>query len=318
MTYLSRMSGFAALPWRLCRSGSKNLEGDAPHAFLRPLPPIGRWFPARSKRNCSRLGTGSGTDKLNAASDKTSVELPLSANNRGDFALMGLVSRKARWGLSSLGWLLLGSVMAVAAGVFLCGVHPFLAISHREDADVLVVEGWVHDYAIRAAAEEFKAGRYKRTFTTGGPVSGLGRYINDYQTSASVGASRLRTAGVPDELVQMVPSHVSRRDRTYNSAVALHTWFREHNLQVRSFSVLTEDTHARRTHLLFQKAFGKEATVGIISVPNPDYDAKRWWRTSEGVREVPFEFLAYLYARFLFHPSDPDSKDQLAPSQPTP
>jgi hypothetical protein len=35
---------------------------------------------------------------------------------------------------------------------------------------------------------------------------------------------------------------------------------------------LTADTHARRTQLLYQKAFGKNVMVGIIAVPNPDHN----------------------------------------------
>ena len=38
---------------------------------------------------------------------------------------------------------------------FLKGVYPFLAITNRVGADVLVVEGWVHEYTIRAAVDEF-------------------------------------------------------------------------------------------------------------------------------------------------------------------
>ena len=39
--------------------------------------------------------------------------------------------------------------------VFL-NVHPFLAETHRVNTNVLVVEGWIEQYAIRAGAEEFK------------------------------------------------------------------------------------------------------------------------------------------------------------------
>jgi hypothetical protein len=35
---------------------------------------------------------------------------------------------------------------------------------------------------------------------------------------------------------------------------------------------------------------------------NPDYDASRWWRFSEGVREVLSKEVAYLYAEFLLWP----------------
>jgi hypothetical protein len=53
--------------------------------------------------------------------------------------------------------------------------------------------------------------------------------------------------------------------------------------------------------LLFQKAFGDTVTVGIIAVPNPDYDARHWWRYSDGVRDVADEGIAYVYAKFFFY-----------------
>ena len=61
----------------------------------------------------------------------------------------------------------------------------------------------------------FETDRYERVFTTGGPVAGTGGYINDYNTSASVGADLLTKNGLSEESVQMVPSRVMDRDRTY-------------------------------------------------------------------------------------------------------
>src|SRR4029453_1009615 len=99
-----------------------------------------------------------------------------------------------------------GVILAFFA--FLLRVYPFLAVTHRVDTNVLVVEGWIHEYAIRAAVEEFRSKSYQRVFTTGGPVEGAGGYINDYNTAASVGADLLRKNGLPNESVQMVPSRV--------------------------------------------------------------------------------------------------------------
>jgi len=193
-------------------------------------------------------------------------------------------------------------------------VYPFLSITDRTDTNILVVEGWVHPYAIRAGVEEFKNGRYRQVFTTGGPVEGVGHYINDYNTSASVGGELLIKNGVSGELLQMVPSRVMDRDRTYASAVALRTWFREHKITVRSINVLTEDVHARRTRLLFQEALGKNIKVGIIAVSNPDYDRKHWWRYSEGLKDVIGEAIAYVYARLLFYPSDSSGHETTVPN----
>jgi uncharacterized SAM-binding protein YcdF (DUF218 family) len=216
----------------------------------------------------------------------------------------GILARKERWALSWRGWLVFILAGLLIAILLLLNIQPFLAKTQRVNANVLIVEGWVHEYAIHAAAKEFAAGSYQKIYTTGGPVLGNGGYVNDFDTSASVGAELLKKVGVADEFIQMVPSRVAGRDRTYSSAIALRNWFREHETTVSSINVLTEGAHARRTQLLFQRALGPSVAVGIISVPDPDYDAKHWWRSSEGVREVLDEGIAYFYAKIIFHPSD--------------
>jgi len=216
----------------------------------------------------------------------------------------GILTRRERLGLSWFGRLLVASMVMLAICVVILNVHPFLAITNRLKTNILVVEGWIQRYAIRAGADEFNSGSYERIFTTGGPENGGGGYINDYQTSASVGADALKKFGISDDLIQVVPSRIIGRDRTYSSAVALREWFHEHNMPVTSINVLTEDTHARRTRLLFQEAFGNTVEVGIISVRNPDYKPNRWWRYSEGVKDVLSEGVAYIYAKFFFYPSN--------------
>jgi hypothetical protein len=215
----------------------------------------------------------------------------------------GLVTCRQRWGPSWRGWLLLLMLSAAALLLFALNVQPFFAITERVRAELLVVEGWVDDHAIRAAKNEFHVGKYRDVFTTGGPVHGVGEYINEFSTAASIGAQRLKRDGVPAEHVHMVPARTSARDRTYSSAVALREWLHGHNVSVTQLNVLTEDVHARRTRLLFQKAFGPAVTIGVIAVPNPDYEPRRWWRYSEGVRDVLSETIAYVYARFFFLPA---------------
>ena len=220
-----------------------------------------------------------------------------------------LFERKERWGLSWLGWVAVVAAVLVIFCSFWFRIYPLLAVTHRVDTNVLVVEGWVHEYAIRAAVEEFRSGSYQRVFTTGGPVEGSGGYINDYNTSASVGADLLKKYGLGNGSLQMVPSRVMDRDRTYGSAIALRNWFREHNVRVRGINVLTENVHARRSRLLFEEALGRDVKVGIIAVPNPDYNPSRWWCYSQGVKDVFSEGIAYLYAKFLFYPQQPDGHD---------
>ena len=216
--------------------------------------------------------------------------------------LLGCFSQRERWGLSRRGWLVL---LIFALLVFFIGlhrVHPFLAPTQRTETKFLVMEGWVHEYAVRAAVVEFQTGHYEKIYTTGGPITGTDGATNVFNTSASVGAERVVSAGVPADKVQMVPAHVVGRDRTFNSARALRDWLTAQHETPLAINVVTEDVHARRTWLLFQRAFGDGLKVGVVAIPNPDYDPAHWWRYSEGVREILGESIAYGYAKFIFSP----------------
>lgn len=216
--------------------------------------------------------------------------------------LFGFCARRERWGLTWRGWLAFCLVGLFLFFGIVLQVQPFLAPTHRVETKILVVEGWIPEYALRKAVVEFQSGGYEKVFVTGGPVVGFGGYTNDFNTSASVGAELLIKNGLSPSQVVMTPSHVSGRDRTYSSAVALRAWLRGQPTAVKNFNVLTEDVHARRTQLLFEKAFGRDTQVGVIAVASPEYDPAHWWRYSEGVRQILAESIAYLYAKLIFRP----------------
>jgi len=182
------------------------------------------------------------------------------------------------------------------------GAYPFLAITRRAQTDWLIVEGWVHPHAIKAAVEEFRAGHYRQALSTGGPVEGTGPYRNDYNTSAHVGYTRLLQEGLATNQANYVVCKVRDRDRTYSSALALREWFAARGQQPESINVLTETVHSRRSRLLFQKAFGPSVQVGVISVLPDDYPPGHWWKYSAGVKDVFSEGIAYLYVRLFFWP----------------
>ena len=102
-----------------------------------------------------------------------------------------------------------------------------------------------------------------------------------------------------------VPSMPVRQDRTYASALALKDWLAAHNLNPSGLNLMTLGPHARRSRLLFHKALGKGVDVGVISVASQDYDPKHWWHSSQGVRVVLSESIAYTYASLFFHPKRP-------------
>jgi uncharacterized SAM-binding protein YcdF (DUF218 family) len=227
---------------------------------------------------------------------------PPSRPQNSEIRLFGLLDRKPRWSFSLRGWACFLLLALGFSALLLFATYPFLSITQQLPTDILVVEGWIPEYAIRVAAHEITNNRYTRVYTTGGPVAGTGPYSNDFNTSASVAYSRLVAAGVPQNLLQKVPCRVRDRDRTFSAAVALRDWFNDHNLHPKSFNLLTESVHSRRSRLLFQKAFGPGTQIGIIAIPPDDYPANRWWRYSAGVKDVISESAAYVYARLFFWP----------------
>ena len=226
---------------------------------------------------------------------------------------LGLISRQTRWTLTLRGWLFLGFLAALTGATLARTIHPFLAVNAPEHADVLVVEGWVQDYAILAAREEFSSGKYRDVFATGGPLT-LAADAYPIRTLADLGAWRLQRAGLPAHRVHSIPAPRAMRDRTYASAVALREWLHAQRVSVGRLNIVTEDVHARRTRLLFQAAFGPSTAIGVIAVPNPNYDARQWWRYSEGVRDVLGETISYLYAKFLFSAPAPAAAPAALPA----
>ena len=217
--------------------------------------------------------------------------------------------RREGWALSWKGRLLVLLVvlgLAMVSGRFLCS---FLSVSSPVRSEFLVVEGWLPPSAVWQATKLIKAGHYQKVFTSGGPA-GDEWGTSPTDTYAGLAARRLIKLGIPGDLVQAVPSSVERKDRTYYSALALRAWVQNHNLQVNSIDIITLGPHARRSRLLYEKVFGNDVKIGVITTEDPKYDPARWWRSSEGVREVVGESIAYLYARVLFHPSNPAKSGQ--------
>jgi len=219
---------------------------------------------------------------------------------------LGLFKRKEKWVLSWRGRFVLWGGLVVLALLFILKIHHFLAVTNRVDTQYLVIEGWVPNYAVEESIAEFKSKPYVKIFTVGAdPLTG--KNIEEGDSIAFECAARLKWMGMDMSKVQAVPAHIKYRNRTYESALALRKWIEENHEPVTSFNLVTLGPHSRRSRLLFEEAFEGTAHVGIMSVTNREYDPNRWWKYSEGVKEVIGEGVGYVYARFFFHPDKNES-----------
>lgn len=214
----------------------------------------------------------------------------------------GLLRRRACLVPTWRGWLLLALVFGLSAAFFLRFACTFLSIHDPAPGGLLVVEGWVSPTDARLALEEFRRGSYTGLCVTGGPIEPESP-LASYQSYAELTADVLRRLGADPARLHAVAGPKVAKDRTYSTALALKNELRERGLPLTALNIMTKGPHARRSRLLYEKAFGPGTRVGTIVLEEREFDPARWWTTSAGFRAVTGELIAYFYARFLFHPT---------------
>ena len=212
-----------------------------------------------------------------------------------------IINKRERYGLTRLGWIVI--LLTVIFSFIICihSLHPFLALSARIDGDIMVVEGWLPDYALQKAVDDFQHGSYKLLVTTGGPLV-QGSHLAEYGTVAELAAATITKIGFDTNKLVPIPTPAVDRDRTYASAIELNKWLVNANMNIESLDIYSFGPHSRRSWVLFQYVFDPNIAVGIVAIENRSYDSRKWWKTSSGVRTVLSEIIAYFYARLIFHP----------------
>ena len=214
-----------------------------------------------------------------------------------------IISKKERWGTTRFGKLVILLILIFMSFIFIKTIHPFLAKNAPIKTDILVVEGFITDYAIEECMTIFNAGNYSKLYITGKKRM-KGAQLDMYENDGEFTAATLEKLGFDrSKIVVVAVEEDILKDRTFISALALRNWMEQHNT-LSDFNLVTLGPHARRSQLLFSQAFDDLIEIGVISVPNQSYDATRWWRSSSGFREVNKEFVAWIYARFFFYPSE--------------
>ena len=223
------------------------------------------------------------------------------------FYLMGKLFRlttiRKRRVLTPVGWVTLSMAFGFVLVSIILFVHPFLAPTKPVGGDVLVVDvlNWFSDYDLKKVKEQFEKGRYKLLITVGKKY-GVGHPLAHYKSVADGTALRLYAQGVlPGKIIAVPITVYPRTDRTYYKALVVKKRLDKMGFIQASIDVASIGVHARRSWVLFKKAF-PSVDVGIISITPNSYDTSRWWLFSEGVRSVISESIAYIYARFIFSP----------------
>lgn len=216
---------------------------------------------------------------------------------------MGLALTKEYRGrrLTWLGWLLVIIGLIIAFFAFMRSLYPFLAPDSPPNSGAMVIEGWIHDFALDDAVRMYRNGKYSKIICTGVPIE-TGSYIQQFKSYPEMTAARLLKLGIPKDEIIVTVADDSTKDRTYQAAVALREGIMAYNIEDTNLHLVTVGPHGRRSRMLFQKALGPDYHIGVTSLDESTYDSKDWYTCSEGVRSVIGEFIAYTYAKLFFHP----------------
>jgi hypothetical protein len=213
---------------------------------------------------------------------------------------LGLVTRKQLWLPTVRGWAVIFGAAALLTLVTIKWTVPFLAPVDPLSHGILVVEGWLPDYALAEAKRTFETHPYRLLLVTGVPID-QGFYLTQETNYAHFASATLRHLGAKEEAIVPIVCPTVPRDRTYATACRVRAWLDEKSV-TDPVDVFTLGVHARRTWLLYRMALGAHHPTGVIAGEDQRYDRKAWWKTSSGFRTVTSEVIAYVYARLVFRP----------------
>jgi len=217
----------------------------------------------------------------------------------GRFAL---IRKKEKWTATWLGNLLKIVFLLIIIFIFTRVIYPFLSPTDLSGSEILVVEGFIPDYALRKTINIFNEGKYRLMIITGKQRT-HGSQLDHYRNDGVYAAATLEKLGLDPEKIKVIAlENDIRKDRTYASAVAVKEWLEGEGKPISAIDVVSIGCHSRRSRYLFELAFDRETEIGIYAIENMSYNPDKWWRSSQGFRNVMEETIAWVYAVLFFYP----------------
>jgi len=196
-----------------------------------------------------------------------------------------------------LGWLVLLTLAAVPCLFWWFRGESFLSLTKRQPAEILVVEGWIGNKALKAAAVEFKQEGAGYIVTTGGLSNE--RWSEKRYSYAEMARYELTRAGVPPDRIIAAPAVQVETQRTFEMAAAAWRTIQAKLPPSTAINVFTIGPHARRSRLVFSKVFGSGIEVGVISWSQSGRETEPWWHSSERADDFLKETVGYFFELLL-------------------
>lgn len=200
------------------------------------------------------------------------------------------------WRLS----LIVAVVIGVPAVLAFLNLYRWLAVTEPiTGAPVLIVEGWIPDHALEAAASRAEAAEMPTVFCTGIPME-RGSFDLPYDSYADYAAATLVKMGAPADRMHSIPCEVAKTERTRAMARALAAHWKNEPAPTlkKQANLFTSAAHARRSRQIYRQELGPEWEIGVISHPDPEVNPSRWFLGSKSAKEAITEVVALTVGLF--------------------
>jgi len=118
-----------------------------------------------------------------------------------------------------------------------------------------------------------------------GKLFGKNRIINNFNSSAQYARDRLLSMGIDSSLLISIPGNKVKINRTLTSALAFRDWLKTVNINIKGINIISMGTHTRRTWMTYNKILNEQYRIGIISLPDYNYNNSRSFRLFKTIRE---------------------------------
>jgi hypothetical protein len=172
--------------------------------------------------------------------------------------------------------------------------ESYLARTERVPADTLVVESWIQEDGLHAAAAEFRSGGYRHLVTTGGLTGSPGTVRR--RSYSRIAELALVDAGIPREAIIAASAPDVAKQRTFTTAVGVQRALQLQGIHPAAINIFTEGAHARRSRWVYARVFGPNVKTGVISWTA--WDPTRgtsWWTSSQRTLVLIKETLGFPY-----------------------
>ena len=117
-------------------------------------------------------------------------------------------------------------------------------------------------------------------------VNGEQRIINNFNSNAESARNRLISMGIDSSRIFATSGKKVIVNRTLTSALSFRDWLKGTKINIQGINIISLGAHARRTWMIYNKILNEKYPIGIISLPDYNYNRSKVYRLLKTIREI--------------------------------